>query len=375
LVNLQQVWRARNKILKNPTIAINYVAKGVRQHLTRTMPWPSVVYVSVNNRCNYFCEFCDIGRANLERKRIRSDFVYNLWTEEMVPFETWKSVVDDVSQFKPIIAVTSTEPSLYPRLFELIDYVHSKGMEIWVTTNGFLLPIQASELLQSKLDRLQVSIDGPPEVHDRIRGVKGGFQRAMDGVKYIIRNRSGKKPYVSLNYVICDLNYDHLLETVKYARCDEIIFSHLNFVTDEMAHAQNTNTPFQATSTSISRLQLDAIDLDILDEQCTELRRWKGNPLIQISPNLDREGLEVHYRRHLQPHKHMRSCHAMSEVGQILADGSVTVSTRCLSTIRFGKVTEKPFTKIWRGRQFEDFRKYMRKIKLMPACMRCCGAL
>jgi hypothetical protein len=178
-----------------------------------------------------------------------------------------------------------------------------------------------------------------------------------------------------VNCTICDLNYDRLVETLKHVRCDEIIFNHLNFVTDEMAHAQNVNTPYQATSTSISRVQLEAIDLDILHQQCNELRNRTGNPAVWIGPDLDREGLEIHYRRHLQPHKHMRSCNAMTQVGQVLADGSVTVSTRCLSTIRFGNIAEKPFTQIWRGREFEDFRRYMRAVKLMPACMRCCGAL
>jgi len=374
-VSFRRAWRARSKIIRNPGILRDHIAGSVRQHLSCGTPWPSVVYIGVNNRCNYFCEFCDIGKANLERKRIHSDFVYNLWTLEMASFDTWKSLVDDVSRFKPIIAVTTAEPLLYPQLVDLIDHVHSRGLEIWVTTNGFLLATHAEKLLEHRLDRLQVSIDGPATVHDKIRGVKGAFQRAIDGIDIIMSNRSGKKPYVSINCTICDLNYDSLVETLEHVRCDEITFSHLNFVTDEMASQQNMTTPFQATSTSISTVQMDAIDLDVLHGQCTELRRRKEGPAISITPDLDREGLEVHYRRPLQPHRHMSTCQAMTKVGQILADGSITVSTRCLSTIRFGKVTEKPFTETWRGSQFEDFREYMKKVKLMPACMRCCGAL
>ena len=371
----KKAWRARRRFLGNPSTAVRYASRAVREHLPGPVPWPSVIYVGVNNRCNYFCEFCDIGKANLERRRIHSDFVYNLMTNEVAPFETWKVLVDDVSRFKPVIAVTTAEPLLYPRLLDLVDHVHSRGMQIWVTTNGFLLPNEAPKLLEHRLDRLQVSIDGPPEVHDKIRGVKGGFQRAMDGIDLVMRNRSGKTPYVSVNCTICDLNYDRLVETLKHVRCDEIIFNHLNFVTDEMARAQNVNTPYQATSTSISRVQLEAIDLDILHQQCNELRNRTGNPAVWIGPDLDREGLEIHYRQHLQPHKHMRSCNAMTQVGQVLADGSVTVSTRCLSTIRFGNIADKPFTQLWRGKGFEDFRRYMRKAGLMPACMRCCGAL
>jgi MoaA/NifB/PqqE/SkfB family radical SAM enzyme len=354
---------------------MDYAARTLKQHLPGPTPWPSVIYIGVNNRCNFFCEFCDIGKANLERKKVHSDFVYNLWTNEMAPFDTWKALADDVSQFKPIIAVTTAEPLLYPRLLDLVDYVHSKDMEIWVTTNGFLLPNQAPGLLQHRLDRLQVSIDGPPEVHDKIRGVRGAFQHAMDGVDFMMKNRSGKSPYVSVNCTVCDLNYDRLVEMLDHVRCDEIAFSHLNFVTDEMAEAQNTITPYKATSTSISRVQLATIDTDVLNAQFNELRNRDGNPVTRISPDLDRAELEIHYRHHLEPLRHMNTCNAMTQVGQILADGSVTVSTRCLSTIRFGKITETPFTQIWRGKEFQDFRNYMKRIRLMPACMRCCGAL
>ena len=77
--------------------------------------------------------------------------------------------LDDVSAFKPIIAMTTTEPSLYPRLIDLINYIHSRRMQAWVTTNGFLLPQLADKLLEAKLDRLDVSIDGPPQVHNKIR--------------------------------------------------------------------------------------------------------------------------------------------------------------------------------------------------------------
>jgi len=354
--------------------ALSYAGREIRR-LPGSTPWPSTVYIGVNNKCNYFCEFCDIGRANLERRRIHSDFVYNLWTTEMADYGTWESLVKDVSRFKPVIAVTTAEPLLYPNLLDLIDCVHANGMQIWVTTNGFLLPKLAPKLLEHGLDRLQVSIDGPESVHDRIRGVKGGFRRAMDGIEFVMNNRRENKPYVSVNSVVCDLNYDSLSETAEQVVCDEITFSHLNFVTDEMANKQNTVTPFRATATSISRVQLDSIDLDVLDDECNRLRKKKGRPLVSISPDLDRGGLEIHYRKPLQPHGYMRTCQAMNRVGQILADGSVTVSTRCLSTIRFGKVTEKSFTEIWRGQAFEQFRNYMRRIKLMPACMRCCGAL
>jgi len=340
------------------------------------VPWPSIIYLSVNNRCNYFCKFCDVGLSNIDKKRANSDFAYNLMTDEMISIDIWKRFLDDVSKFKPIIAMTTTEPSLYRYLIDMVNYIHLRGMQAWVTTNGYLLPQLADKLLEARLDRLQVSIDGPAEVHNQIRGMEGGYERAMEGIRKIMSKRENGKPYVSINTVVCDSNYNRLVDTLNAVSCDEISFSHLNFVTDEMAELQNKlHKPYIGTPTSLSNVKLDAIDLDVLHEQMQQLRAHTGNPKVVISPDLDREGLEVHYRRHLIPHAHMRTCKAMTTVGQILADGSVTISTRCLSTVRLGNIKDEPFSQIWRGEKFKAFRTYMDKIGLMPACMRCCGAL
>jgi molybdenum cofactor biosynthesis enzyme MoaA len=365
------------KAAHNPRLVAKRLRSSVMKAIApNRVPWPTIIYLGINNRCNYFCEFCDIGLANIKRRRVESDFVYNLMTEGTISFDVWKRFLDDVSKFKPIIAMTTTEPSLYPRLIDMIDYIHFRGMQAWVTTNGFLLPQLADKLVAARLDRLQVSIDGPPEIHNKIRGIENGFQRAMEGIRTTIEKRQDGKPYIAINTVICDLNYDRLVDTLNAVSCDEITFSHLNFVTDEMAKLQNTlHKPYIGTPTSLSRVKLEAIDLDVLHEQMQQLRGHKGKPKVLIGPDLDRGGLEIHYKRHLTPHSYMKVCKAMTSVGQILADGSVTVSTRCLSTVRLGNIKETPFTRIWRGEKFNAFRVYMDKVGLMPACTRCCGAL
>ena len=48
-----------------------------------------------------------------------------------------------------------------------------------------------------------------------------------------MEKRQNGRPYVSINTVICDMNYDRLIDTVESVSCDQITFSHLNFVTEE----------------------------------------------------------------------------------------------------------------------------------------------
>jgi len=79
----------------------------------------------------------------------------------------------------------------------------------------------------------------PPDVHDRIRGVKGAFEKAMKAVEQIMSRREGETPLVEINYATCDLNFDKLVETLSCVTCDRFTFSHLNFVTEEMAKLHN----------------------------------------------------------------------------------------------------------------------------------------
>ena len=93
----RNILRAMRTAANNPRMASAYAWRHARRSIMTGIDpdwvdWPSIIYAGINNRCNYFCEFCDIGLANLERKRVNSDFVHNLMTEEMVPFEVWTHV-------------------------------------------------------------------------------------------------------------------------------------------------------------------------------------------------------------------------------------------------------------------------------------------
>ncbi|MEK7269955.1 MAG: radical SAM protein, partial [Planctomycetota bacterium] len=89
------------------------------------------------------------------------------------------------------VGITGGEPSLYPFLPEAVDIVAStlpKIRHLSITTNGLhperwssLLPAIAESCRQHGVTfRLELSVDGLGEVHDRIRGRTGAFRQAME---------------------------------------------------------------------------------------------------------------------------------------------------------------------------------------------------
>ena len=78
-----------------------------------------------------------------------------------------------------------------------------------MTSNGTLITDEIAEKLhRSGMKTIAVSIDGLEETHDRIRGRKGSFQLAMNGIDALIKN--GNFQHVQITTVINHQNIGEL---------------------------------------------------------------------------------------------------------------------------------------------------------------------
>lgn len=127
-------------------------------------------------RCNLSCLFCDY------RNRLAKENRQELGTREMMAIiDGFRSIGTDGLGFM------GGEPLLREDLFSLIRYAAEKGMATATTTNGYFLNQRNLEgLMRSGLKMVAVSIDGPTaEMHDRIRGMQGSFDKASEAVRKI----------------------------------------------------------------------------------------------------------------------------------------------------------------------------------------------
>jgi len=332
-----------------------------------TAPFPSNIYVGVNSRCNLRCKMCDFGLRDKDKH-----FYKLLYGEgKELSIESLTNFINDVKGFAPMISITTTEPLLYENLRPFCKIIKNSGSKLSITTNGYLLKDEA-EFLSSYADSIWVSLDGPKSVHNEIRGVKDSFEKAYLGIEKI---RECKGPKVNINYTISDENYRVLEEfynEVKDWHVGHITYSHLNFITAEMAEEHNKyhGDLGEVTSSSLSLLNLKKIDSDALYEQIARLSE-KSNA--SFSPNLDKDKLKDFY---LDPSAFVTKpvCLVPWKSGQILSNGDVVVMTRCFAK-PFGNINEEKFTKIWNNEKYRNFRKILRKHGALKVCSRCCGIL
>jgi len=114
---------------------------------------------------------------------------YNSSEEKTYPGELStaeaKKVIDDLSSFGvPVIIFSGGDPLLRADLFDLIAYSNDKGIRPVLSTSGVTIDTEAARKIKaSGVLYVGVSIDGAQETNDRLRGVKGAFKLALDGVR------------------------------------------------------------------------------------------------------------------------------------------------------------------------------------------------
>ena len=83
------------------------------------------------------------------------------------------------------ISISGGEPFLYSDLEELFKYSRSLGYQNTLASNGMLLQSERNQRILEYVDLIAISIDGPEELHDKIRGQKGAFAKMMKGVEVL----------------------------------------------------------------------------------------------------------------------------------------------------------------------------------------------
>jgi MoaA/NifB/PqqE/SkfB family radical SAM enzyme len=134
---------------------------------------PTRVVLDVTRRCNLRCDICQTWRHHGEGELSVSEIASIL---RELPHLCWL----DVTGGEPFLRNDAKE------LFAAVAETTPKLVVLHFPTNGSFTrrAVEVSAELVARRPEIElivtVSIDGPPEVHDRLRGQRGSFARAID---------------------------------------------------------------------------------------------------------------------------------------------------------------------------------------------------
>jgi MoaA/NifB/PqqE/SkfB family radical SAM enzyme len=136
-------------------------------------PKPLFASYNVTGRCNMKCAFCE------------------WWKHQTPELSTKKALaaIDAVCSLGvPFFDLSGGEPLLRKDLFVLAKRVASHGCLVSMNTNGTLVNEDNVSEIANIFDTVVVSLDGPQEIHDKIRGVAGTYEKATKAIRLLKQN-------------------------------------------------------------------------------------------------------------------------------------------------------------------------------------------
>jgi MoaA/NifB/PqqE/SkfB family radical SAM enzyme len=326
----------------------------------------------ITRRCNLNCAMCWVATS----RRAEGD-AYVRGGDELTLAEL-KAVADDVAAWRPRVGITGGEPLLRPDTPDFIAYLKSRRFRVGVNTNGTLLPTYAGDLVEAGVDSVMVSIDGPPAVHDAIRGGAGAFERARAGVRALAAERRRRRavgPHLKITCTVSRANVGRLAETVAQfgdAGIDEFTFQHLWFTDRAVAAAQRRlfQELFEQDTTYLAGFvtgEIPPLPVAALTEERRRLAAAQYPFAVNFYPPLAENEIAAFYTRPSEMLR--RPCFSRWLRVDVMPWGGVTP---CLG-LEAGNVRDEPLTAIWNNELFRRFRRELARRKVYPGCARCCG--
>jgi len=164
---------------------------------------PIQVGFDITNRCMMRCLHCFNRSTSLKRNEMDDEQVLHAF-DEIVSIRPQQICI---CGGEPLVRVNS--------VIEGAQRIKKAGIFLGMVSNGFLFEEKlANKLHELGFDQIQISLDGFRESHDRLRGVKGAFDKAVKAIEYLAK--AGVKTLTSFSPT--RFNIGEFKDYVEFAR-------------------------------------------------------------------------------------------------------------------------------------------------------------
>jgi MoaA/NifB/PqqE/SkfB family radical SAM enzyme len=169
----------------------------LRSRATGRLQSLPILVLSVHSACNCRCVMCDIWKANADKRDIT-----------LADLDRYAADIRRLRVRR--VLLTGGEPLLHRNLWALCERLKQERIRITLATTGLLLEAHAASIA-AVVDDVVVSIDGPPDVHDEIRGTRGGFHRIARGLQAL---HAAGQTRTTVRSVVQRANHARLVQTI-----------------------------------------------------------------------------------------------------------------------------------------------------------------
>jgi MoaA/NifB/PqqE/SkfB family radical SAM enzyme len=320
-------------------------------------------------RCNLHCEFCYV----LDFLNIEGE-----WRQEMT-LDRLRQAFPDQAGFQ--VSLTGGEIFMRKDIMSVLDLFREKGYSCgYLTTNGTIINEERADALAGLaaagfLKHISVSVDGPGDLHDRARGVKGTFERTTAGLRRLqeAARRNGAPLRVSINTTVAHETLEALEEMVGVAEelgVDAIGLNHLMYSTPQ--EVEETVRLIGAPDASVIATFITpdpGLDIARVRQKVSALAETcrQRNILFDYRPKVHAQLIDNYYTpgaklegRCLYPFLHAR----VGFSGKVYFCPFIRVEV--------GDLARSSLEEIWNGPQYVEMRRRLLEHGIFPVCRRCC---
>jgi len=278
---------------------------------------PSNLLIEPTTICNLKCPGCPTVSGILKRPK------------GYMSLDNFKKIINECEKSLEMIMLWNYgEPFLNKDLFKMISYARNKNIKVITSTNAHFLPEKIDELIDSKINKIMISLDGATKkTYEKYRQ-NGNFETVVDSIRKLCIKKD-KNIFVELQFIIMRHN-EHEIERIKKLAIE---------------------------------LKVDKLSLKsawFLDKRLQK----KYKDIIPINPKYQR--IIEHSGYCIRPWYHM-TIQWNGDVAPCCYDADCHIN--------LGNVFEQNLKTVWNGKKIKNFRKIMKKQfegeKIISLCQQC----
>lgn len=321
-------------------------------------------------RCNLKCKMCYQGQTRaLRRNELTA-------SEAAVVFGKLKGRVNEIK-------MVGGEPFVRDDIFDLISFWDKEGERIILQTNLTLLGEKGVEKLKNykHISDVLTSLDGPPVVHDAVRGIPGAFGKLKESILNLKKHRPDI-PITIFATMLIDDNLDSFFKLID--TCKELDIGTINILFEQVYAKKEVDLArkifkeffgwkeeeYRLNTQERNPVFKNTINPKELKIKLKKIRSYglKKKCFVNFVPfnyynNLD---------KYLGAKRTKAFCHKLlspelriNQTGDVIWCDVIEKS--------FGNLLEKTPDEIWLSPEYQKFRRHLFE-KGLPVCYRCCKA-
>ena len=316
-------------IRKLLNLALTGVSCRLSGMLRKPLVWGRPWFISFEpaSVCNLSCPQCPVGRGEVKRER------------KLMDPGLYSRLLGEISSTTLMLSLYfQGEPFMHGIFPEFVRLAAARRIYTQTSTNGhFLTEKICRELVDGGLDRIIVSLDGTSPKSYAAYRKDGDLNRVTEGIRRLVRVRrqaGSRKPYILVQFLVFKHNQAEVREIKKFAR--ELGADRVRVKTAQVEYPDSMDqwTPLDP---SYSRYEKVASGT------------WKHRG-------------KIHNR-----------CRRLWQTTVITSDGlTVPCCFDKRATYRLGDTKTESIAKIWKNRDYQDFRKrVLSERKNISICNNC----